>query len=84
MVKRYIFLAILATLIFGCSRLTQENYDKLKMGMEYKEVVSLLGKPDNCSNTLVAKNCMWGNEQKNITVSFIGDQIILYSSKSIK
>ena len=24
---------------FGCSKLTTENYDKLKMGMDYKEVV---------------------------------------------
>ncbi len=84
MLKRYIFLAALATLIFGCSRLTQDNYDKLKMGMDYNEVVSLLGKPDNCSETLGAKKCIWGNEQKNITVSFLGDKIILHSSKSIK
>ena len=84
MVKRFIFLVTLATLLSGCSKLTQKNYDRLKMGMEYKEVVSILGKPDNCSDALVAKSCMWGNEKKNITVNFIGDKIILYSSKSIK
>lgn len=84
MVKRFILAVILAALLSGCSKLTQENYDKLKMGMEYKEVVSILGKPDNCSDTLIARSCMWGNEQKNITVSFIGDKVIIYTSKSIK
>ena len=84
MVKRFIFIVALATLVTGCSKLTQENYDKLKMGMEFNEVVSILGKPDNCSDTLLAKSCMWGNEQRNITVSFIGDKVIIYTSKSIR
>ncbi|HLO25400.1 MAG TPA: DUF3862 domain-containing protein [Geobacteraceae bacterium] len=84
MVTRCIFLVTLTTLFFGCSKLTQENYDKLKVGMEYREVVSILGKPDSCSDTLVAKNCVWGSDRKNITVNFLGDKIIIYTSRSIK
>ena len=84
MMKRLILLVTLAAMLSGCSRLTQENYGKLKVGMGYDEVVALLGKPDNCSDTLMAKSCMWGNEQKNITVNFIGDTTILYSSRNIK
>lgn len=84
MLKRSVFLIALITLLVGCSKLTRENYDKLAMGMGYEEVVSILGKPDNCSDTLFAKSCMWGNERKNITVNFIGDKVILYTSKHIK
>jgi len=84
MIKRIILLVALVSLISGCTRLTRENYEKLNMGMGYEEVVSILGKPDSCSDTLVTKSCMWGDEQKNITVSFIGNKIMLYSSKSIK
>jgi len=84
MAKRYIILIILATLLVGCSKLSKESYDKLKVGMGYEEVVAILGKPDNCSDTLVAKSCRWGDERKNITVNFIGDKVIVYLSKNIK
>jgi uncharacterized protein DUF3862 len=76
-------LASLAMLI-GCSKLTMENYSKIKMGSEYGEVVKILGKPDNCSEALFVRNCVWGNEQKNITVNFAGDKAILFTSKNIK
>ena len=84
MAKYGMFLITLATLLVGCSKLSKANYDKLKVGMGYDEVVAILGKPDACSDTLVAKGCTWGNERKNVTISFIGDKVILYQSKNIK
>jgi hypothetical protein len=84
MVLRVLMLVVFVSLVSGCTRLTQENYDKLKIGMGYDEVVSILGKPDSCSDTLVARSCIWGNEQRNITVNFIGNKIMLYASKSLK
>ncbi len=84
MAKHCIFLVILATLLVGCSKLNRENYDKLRVGMGYKETVAILGKPDSCSDTLVAKSCTWGNDRKYITVNFIGDKVILFLSKNLK
>lgn len=75
---------LLLVMLLGCSKLTQENYSKIKTGMEYAEVVRILGKPDTCSDVLFAKNCVWGNEQKNITVNFVADKVILSTSKNIK
>lgn len=74
----------LLTMLLGCSKLTMENYSKIRMGIEYSEVVKILGKPDNCSEALFLKNCVWGNEQKNITVNFAGDKAILFTSKNLK
>jgi len=74
----------LLVLLTGCSKLTMENYSKIKMGLEYPEVVKLLGKPDNCSEALFVRNCVWGNDQQNITVNFAGGQVILFASKNIK
>jgi Domain of Unknown Function with PDB structure (DUF3862) len=82
--RRLVLLVVLATLLVGCSKLTRKNYTKLKVGMEYEEVVNILGKPDECSEALFAKNCTWGSERKNITLSFIGGKVILYASKNIK
>jgi len=79
-------LALLATFFFtaGCSRVTQENYDKLKTGMEYGEVTALMGIPDNCTESMGAKSCIWGNETKNIKVGFLSDQTMVFSSTGIK
>ncbi len=54
------------------------------MGSEYSEVVKILGKPDSCSEALFVRNCVWGNEQKNITVNFMGGKVVLFTSKNIR
>ncbi|MEJ2691350.1 MAG: DUF3862 domain-containing protein [Deltaproteobacteria bacterium] len=79
-------LVLLTALLFvvGCSKVTKENYDKVKMGMEYSEVTALLGKPDKCTESMGAKSCIWGNETKNITVTFMGDKVMVSSSTGIK
>jgi len=71
-------------LIAGCSKVTKENYDKLKMGMEYSEVITLLGYPNSCTESMGVKSCAWGNETKYIKINFLGDQIVVFSIKGIK
>lgn len=73
-----------AVLLFGCSKLTKENYDKLKTGLAYQEVEKILGRPTSCSEMLGTKSCTWGDEQKHIKVSFIADAVVLYSYKNIQ
>lgn len=81
---RLIIALSLLAMLLGCSKLTMENYSKIKMGSEYNEVVGILGKPDNCSEALFVRNCVWGNEQKNITVNFMGGKAVLFTSQNIK
>ena len=81
---RLIIALVSLAMILGCSNLTMENYAKIKMGLSYSEVVNILGKPDNCSEALFVRSCIWGNEQKNITVNFVGDKVMLFTSKNIK
>lgn len=81
---RMIMLLALIAMLFGCSKLTMDNYAKIKTGIEYSDVVTILGKPDSCSGALFVKNCVWGDEQQNITVNFVGDKVILSTSKNIR
>lgn len=67
----------------GCSKVTQENYDQLKMGMDYPEVVKLLGEPEKCDSTLSLKSCVWGEAPKTITVRFAGDTAVFFSSEGL-
>jgi hypothetical protein len=68
----------------ACSNLTQENYDRLKMGMSYPEIVKLLGEPARCDATLGVKSCVWGEAPKTITVRFAEDTAVFFSSEGLK
>ncbi|GAM08604.1 hypothetical protein OR1_00876 [Geobacter sp. OR-1] len=83
-VSRLAIVLFSLAMLFGCSKLTMENYSKIKVGIEYDKVVKILGKPDNCSEALFVRNCVWGNEQKNITVNFVGGKAVLFTSRNIK
>lgn len=70
--------------VVACSRLTMENYKKIKAGMSYDEVVNVLGKPDKCDDVIGMRKCIWGDEKKSITVSFVGDKALLFSAENIR
>jgi len=67
----------------GCSRVSKQNFDKLKVGMAYEEVVTILGSPGSCSETLGTKSCVWGSEKRQIKVSFIASKAVAYSNKGL-
>ena len=77
-------LAAVAILLSGCSKLTPENYAKLKPGLTYAEVKSILGEPTRCDDLVGFKSCRWGDESRNITVRFAGDQVVLYSAENVR
>lgn len=78
-----IFVFLCAVIFLGCSKITRENFDKIGIGMGYEEVVGIIGEPDSCDGALVAKKCVWGNETKNITISFMGEKVILPVMKGL-
>lgn len=82
--KKLLLLSMLFTLS-ACSKLTKENYDMLELGMSGDEVNAVLGQPDNCSETLGTKSCIWGSEQGTfIKVSFVADNAATFSNNGIK
>ena len=74
---------LLSFVLFGCSKLNRENYDKIEPGMEYEQVISIIGDPDKCDAVMSAKNCVWGDENKNITIKFIADKVVFSSMKGL-
>lgn len=77
-------LVLLCLLQVACSRLTAENYAKIKMGMTYPEITNLLGKPDHCNDLAGFKSCQWGNDQRGITIRFLQETVVLYSAQNIQ
>jgi len=70
--------------IVGCNKVSKENYDKIKIGMSYEEVVGVLGKPDTCEEPIMkTKSCMWVSSDKQIKIKFAADIVAWRSSEGI-
>ncbi|MEA1947610.1 MAG: DUF3862 domain-containing protein [Thermodesulfobacteriota bacterium] len=89
-VKMMIKLVMLAICMFsvlaivGCDKVNKENYDKIKIGMSYEEVLGILGEPDTCQDpVLKTKSCIWGESDKQIKIKFVVDTVVWRSSKGI-
>ena len=89
--KRLVVASLLGALLLllsACSKVTQENYDKLTMGMKYSEVIEFLGEPDNCKELMQIKQCVWGDASNeggpSISVNFVGNNLVLFSSRGLQ
>lgn len=69
--------------VAACSRVTRENYRKLQVGMEYAQVTQILGEPSRCDSVLTVKTCDWGKKERMITIQFVADKVVFYSSKGM-
>lgn len=66
----------------GCgSKITEENYTKIKNGMTEDEVIAILGKPSDRSSsgigTLTTTGMTWQDENITITVQLINGKVQL-------
>ncbi|MCJ8169581.1 outer membrane protein assembly factor BamE [Atopomonas sediminilitoris] len=76
--------ALLAlTLLSGCSKVNQQHYDQLKVGMSKAEVETLLGAGE-CEGAMGATSCEWGDDKTGISVQFLGDKVMLFSGRGLK
>jgi hypothetical protein len=81
---RLIACLFIALTLAACSKLSADNYDKLKMGMTYEEVTDLLGKPDECSDAMVIRNCVWRAGEASATIAFVGGKVTVFSAEKLR
>jgi len=72
-----------ALFLAGCSKLTVENYDRLRVGMSYTEVTDILGKPDQCSDAMLVRTCRWGTDAQHASVNFVADKAVLFGAEGL-
>lgn len=66
------------------SKVSLENYGKLRTGQSYEDVTKILGDPARCDEVLGIRTCVWGDEQRGISVNFVAGQVMLLSAKNLK
>jgi hypothetical protein len=77
----YIGLLIcISALIAACgSKITQENFDKVKEGMTFEEVKSLLGAPSDSSSAGIGPfsgtTASWKDKKQTVTIVFINGKV---------
>jgi len=74
-----------AVLVAACNtRLTLDNYNKIRAGQTFDEVRQILGDPARCDEALGVRSCVWGDEQRGINVNFLAGQVVLHSARNLK
>ena len=80
-VSHSIGIAVMLMCLAACgSRLSQENFDKIRDGMSQKEVRDILGEPANAESASVlgisGGEAVWKNDRTLITVHFVNDKVV--------
>ena len=81
---RLLPLFLAACLLAACSKVNMENYNRLKTGQGYDEIVAVLGQPTRCDEVLGVRQCLWGDEQRGIKVGFVGNTALTLSANNLK
>lgn len=82
--SRIALVACACLAVAACSKLSAENYAKIKVGMAYADVTATIGSPASCSDTAGFKVCKWGDEKSGATVRFAADKVVMHSADNIK
>ena len=81
---RLTIIGISGVLLCACGgRVNLDNYNKLKVGQSYSEVKAILGEAANCDEMLGIRSCVWGDENRGVTVNFVSDKVLLLSAHNL-
>ncbi|MEW5708017.1 MAG: DUF3862 domain-containing protein [Pseudomonadota bacterium] len=78
---RCLLLAVALVVLTACgSKITQENFDKIKAGMTQEEVTTLLGEPTESSGfslgNLSGTSAVWKDKDGAIHIQFVNGKVL--------
>ncbi|MFC5300013.1 hypothetical protein [Azospira restricta] len=82
--RRSLILLLCSLLLAACSKVNMDNYNRLKTGQSYDEIVAILGQPSRCDEVIGVRQCVWGDEQRNIRVGFVGNTALSMAANNLK
>lgn len=83
--------ACMLLIVVGCSKVSQESYEKIETGMTVSQVESILGEGTEESSvggavgdlSGSAEVLSWGDENKSITVTFVNGKVVAKAQKGL-
>lgn len=74
-------LVSLCLLLMACSKVSIENYQKIKIGMTMHDVTQILGKPTHADSLDLAgisgTTAIWSDDKIEITIQFFSDKVVI-------
>jgi preprotein translocase subunit SecG len=78
--RTFLVIAI-CTLLAACSKVSQDNFEKVKPGMSMKEVVMILGEPTKSESIDIAgvsgTSATWKDRSSEINIHFLSNQVLV-------
>jgi hypothetical protein len=85
---RPILILCFCILICACSKLTQENFDKVQPDMTMKEVIAVLGEPTRSQSLNIAglsgSSATWSKNNIEINIQFLNNKVTVKSFRKLK
>lgn len=83
MLKQWVqrcFFMLTALLLFACgSRVTPENFAKVKKGMTLEETIAILGEPSELNQgdlgIISGAGAVWRNGERTIKITYVNDKV---------
>jgi len=81
--RKYFLIVCIAFTLFACSRISQENFDKIKPGMTMQEVTAILGEPSTSEainiGGISGNSAAWKDSKSEISIQFLNDRVTIKS-----
>lgn len=78
-IPRFCACLLLAIFLVACSRVTQENFDKIQPGMTMEQVVTILGNPTTSESMnvmgLSGTSAQWKDNNAVISIQFFNNTV---------
>ena len=78
---RCLILCCALFLLIGCSKISQDNYQKIQPNMTMQEVIAILGEPTHTENISIAgisgASAAWQDSSGEIAIQFLNDRVTI-------
>ena len=87
-IQKLILLVFFCIFMIACSRVTQENFEKIKINMPMRDVIVILGEPTTSNSVNIfgisGTSAAWKNANSEIVIQFLDNKVILKNFNKIK
>ena len=84
--KQKLIAVSLCLLLIACTRVNQENYDKVTSGMTYDQVINILGEPTKTTQLglgeLSTTTAIWECQNAKVVIQFFNDKVKMKNFQS--